>query len=155
MNSSSFDRISNPGPNLTLPGRLSRVAGTSNRAEAGGFGGSDWPGAAGPPEADGVAAVAGVPTSAPPVPSAPAPVPAGDGPPPAPGGFASSWLASRLTVASSWRIRSSSLASREAALGTSSGGATAGFGVGGEGAVEGPPKGSWDGTCATAGIPTP
>ena len=30
-----------------------------------------------------------------------------------------------------------------------------GFGDGGEGTAEEPAKGSWDGTCATAGIPTP
>src|SRR4051794_38420394 len=85
MYSSLLDRISKPGPNLTLALKLSKVAGWLNRAEGGGFGGFDCPGAAAPPDEDGASVSAGVPVSAadvpldaePPAAASPSPPPAG------------------------------------------------------------------------------
>src|SRR4051794_41841033 len=97
MYSSLSVRISKPGPNLTFPLRLSRVAGELNRAEGAGFGGSDWPGAAAPPDADGAAVGAGGPPSrlaGPPLagpPAVPSPAP-GAGPPPGPAPGGARWV---------------------------------------------------------------
>src|SRR5215831_19156199 len=63
MNSSSTERISNPGPNLVVALTLSRVAGSLNRAMGGGLGGIDWPGPAAAPIAEGATTSAGVPPS--------------------------------------------------------------------------------------------
>src|SRR5581483_9145987 len=111
------ERISKPGPNLVLAFLLSRVAGESNRALGGGFGGSDWPGAEAPPEAAGATAVAGVPTSGDAVPAGPSPdepgrgarEPGATGPDtPAAGCALPTWALSCWTIASSWRMRASS-----------------------------------------------
>ena len=52
MNSSSSVRISKPGPNFTLPGLFSSVAGELKLALTEGLGGNDWPGARAPPVPD-------------------------------------------------------------------------------------------------------
>src|SRR5437016_744035 len=111
MYSSSVVLVSKPGPNLTLARMLSRVAGELNRADAGGFGGSDWPGAAAPPAAEGAVAVAAVPVSGAAVPRLAVPpavllapegtLPGAVGPraveAPLAGAIRSIWVESRLT----------------------------------------------------------
>src|SRR3954447_4995133 len=89
---------------------LARVAGELNRSDGGGLGGSDWPGASTPPERDGSGlgwlALAGDEADAPVAP-----------PPPAGAWIWLTWVESRLTIDSSWRIRSSSCASRDEPVG--------------------------------------
>src|SRR5437660_2846421 len=107
MYSSSRVRHSKPGPNFEFILMLSGVAGMSKRVDGGGFGGSDWPGAAAAPIPDGAAVVAGVPVSGEAV-SAAAPGEGAVAAPPVAGAILAIWVERVLTIASSCRTRASS-----------------------------------------------